>query len=302
MPGTLRLTDVAARLRLFAGPLPRWATGSATTFPAVPARPRSLPPDVEEHLAGLPASDAARVRDPAGRAAPPPVWTPRALTLPGGGAARQVSPTTCGSAVLAVLALAGDPRLALRLALADDPAAGFAGLQQTLQRACTTGPSGLPTWPRGLGTPPWAAARRARYGAVRYTHRVVGGADHVGRSSRGARGSGGDEAPGGRVLPAALRAAAAGVPVPLYTGGDLSGGISRALPRHVVLLTAVHAADTRGPRATLYEPSSGSLHTLPLDLLRRGAAPGDARGLAARTRALGGWPHVVWAVLPCTLS
>ena len=113
----------------------------------------------------------------------------------------------------------------------------------------------------------------ARYGPVRYGHRVVGGRTRP------------------RVLTAAVAAAAAGVPVPLYTGGDLAGGPSTAVPRHVVLLTAV-----RDGLATLYEPSSGGLHAVPARALD---APLDAPDERAALRAaLGGWPHVVWALLP----
>jgi hypothetical protein len=269
VPRALRLTDLLAGLRLFGG------------HDAVPPRPVQetvraavpLPADLAHALAALPPALAAWVRDPLGRETPPPVWTPRALALPGGGTARQVSPTTCGSAVLAMLALAGDLRLALRLARAADPASAFAAMQRRLQDAATRGPLGLPAWPRALGTPPWGAARQARYGAVRFTHRVVGSDD-------GALGH-------------AVAAAAGGVPVPLYTGGDVTGGLARAVPRHVVLLTGVGEAT-----ATLYEPSSGGLHSLPLEVLLTGPIRGDARAVAARTRALGGWPHVVWTVLP----
>jgi hypothetical protein len=269
VPRALRLTDLLAGLRLFGGhdAVPRRPVQDAVRDGVVP------PADVAHAMAALPPAVGAQVRDPLGRETPPPAWTPRTLTLPGGGTARQVSPTTCGSAVLAMLALAGDVRLALRLARAADPAVAFATMQRRLLDAATRGPLGLPAWPRGLGTPPWGAARQARYGAVRFTHRVVGSDDGA--------------------VDHAVAAAAAGVPVPLYTGGDVSGGLARAVPRHVVLLTRVGEAT-----ATLYEPSSGGLHTLPLGVLLAGPARGDARAAAARTRALGGWPHVVWTVLP----
>ncbi|MFE7408809.1 hypothetical protein, partial [Isoptericola sp. NPDC057559] len=224
----------------------------------------------------------AWVLDPLGRDAPMPApGRPRALTLPAAegvvAPARQVDERSCGPAVLALLRLAGDPRRALELSRwPEGAAAAFAAQQRALHRQATHGARGVPVWPAALGTPPWGAARVARYGRVRYAHRVVGG-----RSAPG-------------VLGAALAAAAAGVPVPLYTGGDLARGAATAVPRHVVLLTAV-----RGGLATLYEPSSGRLHAVPRAALE---AAGGTRRAPATGRlpeaALGGWPHVVWALLP----
>jgi hypothetical protein len=49
--------------------------------------------------------------------------------------------------------------------------------------------------------------------------------------------------------------------------------------------------------ARLYEPSSGSLHAVPVAALMRPDESGPA-DRAALTAALGGWPHVVWALLP----
>jgi len=235
-----------------------------------------VPGDLAGALDALAGPARAWVLDPLGRDAPPPApGRPRTLALPAAegvlAPARQVDERTCGAAVLSLLSLAGDPRRAVELARwPTGPAAAFAGLQRQWHARTTHGPWGLPSWPAALGTPPWGAAREARYGRVRYTHRVVGG--------RGARG----------VLAAAVDAAAAGAPVPLYTGGDLARGVGTAVPRHVVLLTAV-----RGGLATLYEPSSGRLHAVPVATLADPRA--DAR---LRTPALGGWPHVVWALLP----
>jgi hypothetical protein len=74
------------------------------------------------------------------------------------------------------------------------------------------------------------------------------------------------------------------VPVPLYAGGDSARGWATAIPRHVVL------AVRRLPDGLLlWEPSAGAL--LPVrtvDLVHAG------RPLAA----LGGWSHLMWAVLP----
>ncbi|WP_402464316.1 hypothetical protein [Isoptericola aurantiacus] len=268
MVPAVRLTDLLAATGLFGGAPP----------PAPPAgryRTPAVGPELLARIDALPARSASWVRDPLDRSGPASGEV-RTLRLPGGTPARQTSQVTCGAAVLTVLRYAGDPASALRLATAPDPAAAFAADQEAVHRASTRGPRGLPGWPTRFGTPPWGAAREARYGPVAYTHRVVG-----------APGSGAAR----RVLDAALAAAAAGVPVPLYSGGDLGRGVPTAVPRHVVLLTAV--TGTGGEAAArLYEPSSGTLHALSAALLRDGVVT------AARTRALGGWPHLVWAILP----
>ena len=268
----LRVTDVLAFLGAFAGPAPLPPPAGRFDRPDVPA-------DLAPALATLAPAVRARVLDPLGRDEPPPApGRPRTLSLPGAegvdAPARQVDERTCGAAVLAMLRLAGDPRRALEVCRRPTgAAAAFAAAQRELHARALRGPGGLPWWPAALGTPPWGAARAARYGRVRYSHRVVGG-----RTAR-------------RVLGAAVEAVARGVPVPLYSGGDLAGGVSTAVPRHVVLLTAV-----RDGVATLYEPSSGSLHGVPVpELVAAGREGGDRR---PPTAALGGWPHVVWALLP----
>lgn len=241
----------------------------------------------------------------------PDLRFPEPLVL-GSARAVQVDETTCGSAVLAVLAAAGDPVVGLWLVAGTDVSRGasthvvsegqvgatareletssgrFAALQRLLKARTTHGAIGPLPWPGALGTPPWTAARDARYADVRYTHRILG------------RGGAGDP-----VLASALRSAAAGVPVPLYTGGDVGTGWSTALPRHVVLLAGVSAPQDQGTDGapfggrwcSVYEPSSGALHRLRVeDLLAGTAADGEpGKGVL---RALGGWPHVAWAVLP----
>ena len=284
----LRLTDLLEAAGLFCGPVPPPVAqrAGARTTPRVPYAVESALRDAAPRV-------RERVLDPLGRdqgaprtGRPVPLFLPeltagpRSAGRPGprrlAPEARQVDETTCGAAVLAVLRLAGDPAAAL--ALARDPRGArhaFAALQRQIHARARR------VWPRRLGTPPWGAAREARFGSVRYTHRVVGRHE----PSEGSR----------AVLRAAVVAAAAGVPVPLYTGGDLGHGATTAVPRHVVLLTAVRDTSA-GPIATLYEPSSGAMHALPVDALR---GPGGAPGAqASRGRALGGWPHVVWAVLP----
>ncbi|QAY70347.1 hypothetical protein [Xylanimonas protaetiae] len=319
MPGSLRLTDLLARLHVFTGAPPQVRTaddagldaggldadrpgpaGSAGAVDgtlarvfapppggpdAAPAGPTASSSGLRAALAGLGDASRASVLDPLGLSRPaPPVFRPAPVTLPflADGAApaapawaRQVDETTCGAAVLSLLAMAGDPWLALQVAR--DPARRFAALQHRVHRACArTGP--VP-WPLRLGTAPWAAASVARFGDVRYTHGVVGGAS------------------GARVLRQAVRAASAGIPVPLFTGGDLRGGWQTAVPRHVVLLTAGAGDQGAGGVVRVYEPSSATMHAVPTALLLDPDAATE-RDRAALTAALGHWPHVVWAVLP----
>ncbi|MCB2176626.1 MAG: hypothetical protein KQH57_12505 [Actinomycetales bacterium] len=203
--------------------------------------------------------------------------------------ARQTDSTTCGSASLVLLAATGDPALAAWLAsgwvpqsrptelsgatdraaalLADRPShERFALLQQVVKRRTNARALGPVPWPGSLGTPPWGAARVARYPGVRWTHRMVD-----------------DTRPDEVAALWALVAGAvrSGVPVPLYAGGDSSGGWQTAVPRHVVLAVAVGA----GGALEVFEPSSGRL----LALDRQGAGPRPA---------LGGWSHLTWVVLP----
>ena len=204
------------------------------------ARAAGAPPHAVAALAdawpGLAPAQRRGVAHPLGGARPGP------LRL-GGAPARQTDPTTCGSAVLALLAAQGDPVLALWLTTgrlvagylppelqampaahvtATDPAVRFGGLQRVVKRATNHRALGPLPWPAGLGTPPWGAARAARFGGVPgWTHVLVDDADPALVDA---------------VLDRADVALAAGVPVPLFTGGDLGGGPAAAVPRHVVLL------------------------------------------------------------------
>lgn len=211
----------------------------------------------------------------------------------------QTSPTTCGSAVLVLLAAAGDPVVAAWLATGevlgalppdlagvttvagDDPGARFGRAQRAMLRATARRALGPFPWPVAFGTPPWTAARHARFPGVRYVQRPV---------------DDGDRAAMDRILAAIRAATARGVPVPLFTGGDPAHGLETAVPRHVVL--AVPGGGSSGlPGAwagdagdlSIYEPTTGRVHRVPPTALvaRREAHP-----------ALGHWPHVVWALLP----
>ncbi|ROR97485.1 hypothetical protein EDD28_2084 [Salana multivorans] len=207
---------------------------------------------------------------------------------------RQTSPVTCGALSLLLLAAAGDPVLASwlttgarvgpvpppelarlsreELAL-DDVAARVAVAERAVHGASRHATLGPFDWPRAVGTPPWGAARVARFRGVEYTHTPVNDGD-VART---------------RVVLDTVRAATRlGIPVPLFTGGDLGRGGSpaAAVPRHVVLAVP-HRNGTSDLR--ILEPSAGSTFQVPIDALL-----GRTRGHAA----LGGWSHVVWAVLP----
>lgn len=209
-------------------------------------------------------------------------------------AGRQTDPTTCGSASLTMLAAAGDPLLALWLGtgwvspvgrppelagagaarledLAHAPAEHrFAVLQRVLKhRTNARSVLGMP-WPARLGTPPWGAAREARFPGVRYVDRMLDDTDRTDLAA---------------VLGAVRDAVGRGVPVPLYAGGDSARGWATALPRHVVL-----AVGANPDGLVVWEPSAGRLAPLrTADLLGGRAAP---------AAALGGWNHLVWAVLP----
>jgi hypothetical protein len=204
----------------------------------------------------------------------------------GTAAARQTDQTSCGSAVLVMLAAAGDPLLALWLVTGElcagylppqaydtGPESGvvrrFGAAQYAMKRSSVRGALlGLP-WPAAFGTPPWGAARVAGFPGVSYRSLLVDDTRH-------------DEITA--VLDRAGRALDRGIPVPLYVGGDLTGGIAAAVPRHVVLLTG-----RDGDVVSVYEPSEGRLHEVPLSTLVHPDGPAPA---------LGGWWHVCWAVLP----
>lgn len=202
----------------------------------------------------------------------------------------QSGQTHCGAAVLTLVAAAGDPVVAAWLvtgrlvgalpgslteataAAATTPAERFAAAQDAMLRTTSRHGLGPLPWPSRFGTAPWAAARHARFPGVRYTHRPVddGDADAM-----------------ARVTAWIAASAGRGVPVPLYTGGDLGHGLATAVPRHVVL--AVPAPDLPADSLAIYEPAGGRVHVVPVAELVARTAPHPA---------LGQWIHVCWAVLP----
>ncbi|MFH5822198.1 hypothetical protein [Georgenia sp. AZ-5] len=230
---------------------------------------------------------------------------PRAEGLPvtlGGAPARQVDGTTCGSAALVMLAATGDPALAgwlLHGSLPDarppeippeipsdgvGPAGRFAAAQRHVKARTSRRGLGLLPWPGALGTPPWTAAREARFPGVRYRSLPVDDASSRARA----------------VLASVYGATLAGAPVPLYVGDDLRRGPARAVPRHVVLAVPPPADvphrghDESGqPLLHLYDPSSARVYPVRVHELLARQEP---------HRALGGWTHVNWVVLPEPVS
>lgn len=125
-------------------------------------------------------------------------------------------------------------------------------------------------WPRAYGTAPWGVAREARVPDVIYRHRAV--------DDRDARLM--DE-----VLAMLVSATTQGIPVPVYSGGDLGGGWQSAVPRHLVLALPTTSAD----RLRIYEPGSGRIETI---------APDELRARTTPHKALGGWTHLAWTLIP----
>ena len=184
----------------------------------------------------------------------------------------------------------------------------FQWIQQNL-KALSNARSLWPfAWPNKAGTPPWGAAKVMTLGAgVNYRHRLV-----VNTSMRQRA----------RTLTAAAVAADLGFPVLLYVGGDSNGGWKTSVPRHVVVLHAGPAPEVEvldepvendlearltkmaaeikerlkaatsqvfNPGLVIYEPAFGNNTAVTLDELVNNLVPPSS---------LGGWPHIVWMVLP----
>lgn len=232
--------------------------------------------------------------------------------------------TSCGSAASAVALadlneqvadwLRGDAPLPKEFADQDtagqfsDTADRFVWFQQRLKKISNHKSLWVWSWPSGAGTPPWGAKKVMNLGSpVRYIDRMV-----VNTSIRQRE----------RTLTAAAVAADRGYPVLLYVGGDSSTGWKTSVPRHVVVLHAGPVAqveeepvlqdlDTearltkmaqdikdklqaaRGevfdPSLLIYDPASGTNTAVTLTQLCNNSVP---------SAALGGWPHIVWMVLP----
>lgn len=240
---------------------------------------------------GAAAPASAAPADGEARGAPPGPGDVARVVATLARAGRQQDGTTCGAAVLTMLAAAGDPVLAGWLetghletargghrppelagatAAALDrlgdrgAAARVRAVHRVVQRR--TARAGVP-WPAALGTSPWGAAAVARFPGLRWSHHPLAGPDDVTAHLRRVGGW-----------------AEQGIPVPLYSGGDLRTGLSAAVPRHVVLVVG-----HRRGLLDVWEPSRGAVLSTPLERLASGTGP---------LPALGGWSRVVWAVVP----
>lgn len=213
--------------------------------------------------------------------APEPLFPRLGRVRLGGALAAQHTGRTCGTTVLALVNALFDPELRahLRVEGSGVPArdrpevarARFTDVQNDLLDA-VTGRS----WPASLGTPPWGLARELRVPGIEY--------EQVPVDDRNAALT--------EVLGVVLqRATTAGIPVPLYVGGSTSGGVDRAVPRHVVLLVppAAIVSSPADDFARIYEPASGRIFRRRWASLWNRSKPESA---------FGGWTHVAWAILP----
>jgi hypothetical protein len=174
----------------------------------------------------------------------------------GGARLDQVDGTTCGSAVLIALAAWADPAETQRLdgesaageavngrlGVAGSFPAGFGARFDARQRQVHRESTRF--WPQALGTTPWGMVRWLRQHAPAagpYRVRLV---DDVSATDVE------------QVLSAVGAALAAGRPVPLLVGAFV--------PRHYVMALGVHDGGWR-----VYEPSSGEVRALDLDLVRQ---------------------------------
>ena len=171
---------------------------------------------------------------------------------------------SCGAAALVAAQMLLDPAYADHVTGAD-PVSGFARETLTAHRRVTgildaRGAPQLP-WPRPLGTPPWAVARKMStlYGPdlapVDYDTRLVLGNRE-------------------RMVTRIADACAAGRPVPIYVG-------DRWLPRHVVLAVAPGSEGLQ-----VYDPARGRI------------TPMRTRDFVASTLHFGRWRRPWFVVLP----
>ncbi|MFV0634241.1 hypothetical protein [Demequina sp.] len=230
----------------------------------------------------LPATAKSAIRNPAG--------TGMGALRYGGVRARQVDQVTCGAASMAVMLMMGDPLVAawvvtgrnfgdylprevLDVVLSEHGVRTieerWAGLQRSLHRATTRGALGPAPWPKAFGTPPWRVDNETRFAGVAFRGAML---DDLHKES---------------VAAAVAHASAAlrdGIPVPLYTGGDSSGGLANVVPRHVVLLVG---RTSHG--FAVYEPGTGRV--LPL-------AESRLYGPGPQEPAYGAWSRASWMILP----
>lgn len=222
------------------------------------------------HLGRLAAPFARPIRSVGQGSGPAEAVPPLPVTL-GGKRVVQVDPYTCGALCLLMTEATGDPELAAEL---ENHPERIDAYQRSIKARAISKAIGPFSWPSRFGIPPWTLAREARFPGVTYRAVPLD-----------------DSKPSGRAtINAVFNATRAGKPVPLYVGGDLSGGLSRAIPRHVVLAVPHRGSDRS---LTIFEPSSGTLSVIALD---------DLVGRTTPHPGLGNWTHIVWAILPTPKS
>ncbi|QOQ38492.1 hypothetical protein [Trueperella pecoris] len=189
----------------------------------------------------------------------------------GGTLLRQSSRRTCGAMVALVsrMIMEEDFRIGLR---------NIHDVEARLFRDLRRGGFGPISWPASLGTPPWRLAHMLS--ARAHAWEGVPAASYQSMPVD----TGTDS--GKAVLQWVWHAVGVGLPVPLYTGGDIRGGLSRAVPRHVVL--ALPAKDD-SPELSIYDPGSGYVYRVPIFSMAQRSTP---------LPAFGHWTHLTWAVLP----
>ncbi len=174
----------------------------------------------------------------------------------------QVDGTTCGSAVLVALAAWADPAETRRLEGEPVASTGTGGVPARVEAAMAVGfgvrydarqkqvhRESRQFWPQALGTSPWgmvAWLRRHAPGAGPYYVRLVDDMAAVDVAA---------------ALAAACAALAAGRPVPLLVGP--------LVPRHYVMALGVIADGVPGGGWRVYEPTSGQVRALDLNLIRQ---------------------------------
>ncbi|GHJ61341.1 hypothetical protein NOK12_38590 [Nocardioides sp. OK12] len=157
---------------------------------------------------------------------------------------RQPDQRSCGAACLVVATMLTDASYDARLRA--DPGSWPAEVLRVHREVTGLrdhGAAALP-WPRLLGTPPWAVARRLS--------RRPGGRWRTGLVRLGARSG---------AFASLLVLAGHDVPVPLYVGSTL-------LPRHVVLVVGV-----RGEDLLVWDPARGATMRVTREAFETGRLP-----------------------------
>lgn len=260
---------------------------------------------------------------------------PGPVTFDGSARATQVDPTTCGSASL-VLAQASDPssEVAVKLGVVGiDAKAEFDSLQADFKNATNRRKAGV-AWPHKFGTPPWGASREMRFSGHNYYDRMVvdtslpqssrilthaaqsvlrgfpvllyvGGDTSMGWDAGVPRhvvvlhsppeaeisddlatpADHGDQVP----APESDENLQEGVQVEAQLEAKLAELEAKIQAKLNAAKDAISSEELFDPQFLIYEPSRGINTPVTLRQLIDKKVPREA---------FGGWPHVMWAVLP----